>query len=177
MQRLSLLAHDLGRIVLPPARFSSLGSIAPAPSRFASLGRSLGRPFSTEPPKTSEDIHGALSEQQVSSKAMKRKLRAAQPTPNLPTIQQELQQQQEQQQQQHQQPAPGILQWLVSNVMMGAGITLGFILVGSIFRALMGGSTPKPRALPPAPRSSNPDDKWDFSLEDDVKTKASVTRI
>ncbi len=147
-----------------------------------------GRAQPPQPPprlKTSEEVHGVLREEDVTSKAMRRKLARAspaaalQPTPDSPPV--ALPQQQQQQQQQK--GAPSFFQYMLSNVVMGMGMTLGFIAVAAAFRAVTGIGSAPPRPPPQpsphyrvAPVEEPPTDAYTFDLNE-RKQRASETRI
>ena len=108
-----------------------------------------------------------LTEEQVSSKAMRRKL--ARGTALAPAAEDSLQAPP----QQPQPDAPGgsspsFAQFMVSNMVMGAGMTLGFLLVAVLARAVFGGGgaprAPPPRSLPQAQEQAfHRDDPFDKS--------------
>ena len=108
--------------------------------RFAATARfPRTRGLSNAPP----DPHAPLREQEVTSRAMLKKLRAAAPPPPAvipgappPPAHYAAPPPQGQQ--------PSFGGWMVANMVQGFGITLGFVLVLSIFRAvgLMEGGAP-----------------------------------
>lgn len=94
------------------------------------------RALRAHPPRAfSSDPHAPLREQDVTSKAMLKKVRQASPppavlrppppppAPHAPPPPQDG-------------PQPSVGAWFVGNMVQGFGITLGFVLVLSVFRAV-----------------------------------------
>ena len=94
----------------------------------AGHGVRFARAFSSDP-------HAPLNEADVTSKAMRKKLRTQQ-APPLALARPPPAPIPEQQQQQHQSQQPSFGAWMLANMVQGAGITLGFIIVLSIFRGV-----------------------------------------
>ena len=112
-----------------------------------------------------------LTQEQVSSKAMRRKLArgtalapaeggSLQAPPQLP------------QPEAPGGPAPSFAQFMVSNMVMGAGMTLGFLLVAVLARAVFGGGASAPRLQAPlAAQASFREDPYDTTPRRDNEVR------
>ncbi len=147
-----------------------------------------------KPAASSEDVHGALHEHEVTSKAMRRKLlrgggvgggTAAPEPPEPPQLPFPLASfAPPSAVRAAPQPAPGgpsFFQGMMSNMLMGAGMTLGFILVAAAFKAMFsagGGSRAAPRAAAPqqAPYAES-GFSFDLDRENDRPPPGSSVRI
>ena len=144
--------------ILHGVRYFSGGEGGGGDWRLKRAADSTTAPQTSMQSKESIAVHGVLSEADVRSKAMKKALFKS----NLVKVSEPQQQQQQQQQEPLSSGAPSFGQWFLSNAMMGAGMTLGFILAASLVRAVFGGGRS------PAPHPS---------LQHKPPTDPSVTRI
>lgn len=100
------------------------------------LRRTPRRVFSTR--RTSEEVHGVLTDAEITSKAMRRRLAAQQGPPTLPTIPTNYSAPNNVSPYSSPPPAysqpqpPSFFQYM----MLGGAVTLGFIVIGTLFKAI-----------------------------------------